>query len=81
MVDIKIGETVTFDPTGVKVKVASDDSIEYKGRKGAKYFSYTGRVLKDIKKINYIIPPKHIKLLYVRRDILSFEVSAYTISI
>lgn len=28
----QIGEQVTFDPTGLVVKVASDDSIEYEGR-------------------------------------------------
>ncbi len=32
MVDIKIGEQLTFIPTGITVKVASDDSIEYDGR-------------------------------------------------
>ena len=32
MVVIKIGETVTFVPTGVEVKVASDNTIEYEGR-------------------------------------------------
>lgn len=32
MVGIGIGETITFDPTGVEVKVASDDSVEYEGR-------------------------------------------------
>lgn len=32
MCGIKIGETVTFDPTGIKVKVATDDSVEYNGR-------------------------------------------------
>ena len=32
MCDIKIGEQVTFIPTGVTAKVASDDSIEYEGR-------------------------------------------------
>ena len=32
MCGIKIGETITFDPTGIEVKVASDDSIEYEGR-------------------------------------------------
>lgn len=32
MCGIKIGEFVTFDPTGVKVKVATDDSVEYNGR-------------------------------------------------
>lgn len=78
MVGIKIGETVTFDPTGVKVKVASDDSIEYEGRiyklspfvgtfmpeerrnasgayQGAKYFSYDGRVLEEMRKEKELI--------------------------
>lgn len=32
MCGIKIGEQVIFDPTGLVVKVASDDSIEYEGR-------------------------------------------------
>lgn len=32
MCGIKIGEQITFNPTGVVVKVASDDSIEYEGR-------------------------------------------------
>ena len=32
MVNIPIGSTLTFVPTGVKVKVASDDQIEYDGR-------------------------------------------------
>ncbi len=32
LVDIKIGEELVFIPTGIHVKVASDDSIEYKGR-------------------------------------------------
>ena len=73
MCDIKIGELVTFIPTGVVVKVASDDSIEYDGRiyklspfvgtfmpeekrntsgayQGAKYFSYEGRILDDLRK-------------------------------
>ena len=31
MVDIKIGECITFMPTNTEVKVASDDSIEYEG--------------------------------------------------
>ncbi len=70
---IKIGEQVTFDPMGLIVKVASDDSIEYEGRiyklspfvgtfmpedlrntsgayQGAKYFSYKGKVLDEIRK-------------------------------
>jgi hypothetical protein len=69
---VKIGEQVTFDPTGIVVKVASDDSIEYEGRiyklspfvgtfmpedhrnasgayQGAKYFSYNGKVLDEIR--------------------------------
>ena len=72
MCGIKIGEQVTFDPTGLVVKVASDDSIEYEGRiyklspfvgtfmpeeqrnasgayQGAKYFSYNGKVLDEIR--------------------------------
>ena len=32
MCDIRIGELITFIPTGIQVKVASDDSIEYEGR-------------------------------------------------
>lgn len=73
MCDIKIGELITFVPTGLVVRVASDDSIEYDGRiyklspfvgtfmpeekrntsgayQGAKYFSYNGRVLEDLRK-------------------------------
>ena len=73
MCDIKIGELITFIPTGIQVKVASDDSIEYEGRiyklspfvgtfmpeeqrntsgayQGAKYFSYNGKVLDEIRK-------------------------------
>lgn len=73
MCGIKIGEMVTFIPTGLVVKVASDDSIEYEGRiyklspfvgtfmpekhrnnsgayQGAKYFSYNGKILDDIRK-------------------------------
>lgn len=73
MCDIKIGEQITFVPTGLVVKVATDDSIEYDGRiykfspfvgtfmpedkrntsgayQGAKYFSYNGRVLEDLRK-------------------------------
>jgi len=72
MCNIKIGEMVTFVPTGCIVKVASDDSIEYEGRiyklspfvgtfmpeerrnpsgayQGAKYFSYNGRILDDLR--------------------------------
>ena len=73
MCDIKIGELITFIPTCIQVKVASDDSIEYEGRiyklspfvgtfmpeeqrntsgayQGAKYFSYNGKVLDEIRK-------------------------------
>ena len=73
MVGIKIGEYITFDPTGTKVKVSSDDSVEYENRiyklspfvgtfmpderknssnayQGAKYFSYKGKVLDDLRK-------------------------------
>ena len=32
MVDIPIGSTLVFVPTGIEVKVASDDQIEYEGR-------------------------------------------------
>ena len=72
MVGIKIGEMVTFTPTGTDVKVASDDSVEYEGRiyklspfvgtfmpedrrntsgayQGAKYFSYKGKILDDLR--------------------------------
>ena len=78
MCDIKIGELITFTPTGIQVKVASDDSIEYEGRiyklspfvgtfmpeeqrntsgayQGAKYFSYNGKVLDEIRKENEVL--------------------------
>ena len=78
MCDIKIGELITFIPTGIQVKVASDDSIEYQGRiyklspfvgtfmpeeqrntsgayQGAKYFSYNGKVLDEIRKENEVL--------------------------
>ena len=32
MVNIPIGATLVFIPTGIEVKVASDDQIEYDGR-------------------------------------------------
>lgn len=32
MVNIEVGETVTFAPTGLEVKVADDKKIEYQGR-------------------------------------------------
>ena len=72
MVNISIGETVVFIPTGIEVKVASDNQVEYEGRiyklspfvgifmpaehrntsgayQGAKYFSYHGRILDDLR--------------------------------
>ena len=72
---ISIGEEIVFEPTGVVVRVATDDSVEYDGRiyklspftgtfmpedkrnasgayQGAKYFSYKGRILDDIRKEN-----------------------------
>ena len=72
MVNIRIGAILTFLPTGIKVKVAGDDQIEYEGRiyklspfvgtfmpkekrntsgayQGAKYFSYNGKVLDDLR--------------------------------
>jgi hypothetical protein len=32
MCGIKVGEEITFNPTGLVVKVASDDTVEYEGR-------------------------------------------------
>ena len=75
MCDIQVGEFVTFDPTGIQVKVVSDDSVEFEGGvyklspfvrifmpedrrtpseayQGAKYFSYKGKVLDDIRRAN-----------------------------
>ena len=72
MVNIPIGATLTFVPTGITVKVADDDKIEYEGRlyklspfvgtfmpedkrnmsgayQGAKYFTYQGEILDDIR--------------------------------
>lgn len=72
MADIPIGEKIIFIPTGIEVKVATDDMIEYQGRlyklspfvgtfmpkekqnssgayQGAKYFSYNGEILDDIR--------------------------------
>ena len=72
-IGIKVGEYVTFTPTNIRVKVASDDSIEYQGRiyklspfvgtfmpsdrrntsgayQGAKYFSYHGEILENLRK-------------------------------
>lgn len=73
MVKIPIGSTLVFIPTGVQVKVASDDQVEYEGRiyklspfvgtfmpvdkrntsgayQGAKFFSFRGEVLDNIRK-------------------------------
>ena len=72
MVNIPIGATITFVPTGIQVKVADDDKVEYESRlyklspfvgtfmpaerqnssgayQGAKYFSYNGEILDDIR--------------------------------
>lgn len=72
MVDIPIGATLVFIPTGIEVKVAGDNQIEYEGRiyklspfvgtfmpedkrntsgayQGAKYFSYKGKILDDLR--------------------------------
>ena len=73
MVGIHVGEYVTFDPTGEKVIVVSDQKVSYRGRnyrlstftklfvtadlrtnsdsyQGAKYFSYKGKTLFDLRK-------------------------------
>ncbi len=72
MVNIPIGTVIIFDPTGIEVRVASDDMVEYQGRlyklspfvgtfmpeetrntsgayQGAKFFSYKGEILDDIR--------------------------------
>lgn len=72
MINIPIGATVVFTPTGIEVKVADDDKVEYEGRlyklspfvgtfmpkekqntsgayQGAKYFSYKGEILDDLR--------------------------------
>lgn len=72
MVNIPIGASLVFIPTGIKVKVAGDNQIEYEGRiyklspfvgtfmpeekrntsgayQGAKYFSYNGKVLDELR--------------------------------
>ena len=72
MVNIPIGSILIFNPTGIEVRVADDDKIEYNGRlyklspfvgtfmpkerqnssgayQGAKYFSYKGEILDDIR--------------------------------
>lgn len=73
MIGVKIGEIVTFIPSNLDVKVASENTVEYENRiyklsnftgtfmpedmrnvsgayQGAKYFSYKGRVLDDLRK-------------------------------
>lgn len=73
LVDIPIGSELIFIPTGIKVKVASDDTIEYQDRiyklspfvgtfmpedkrnnsgayQGAKFFSYKGKMLDNLRK-------------------------------
>jgi hypothetical protein len=72
MVGIPIGASLIFTPTGLEVKVADDDHIEFEGRifklspfvgtfmpedrrntsgayQGAKFFTYKGEVLDDIR--------------------------------
>ena len=72
MVNIPIGAILVFIPTGIEVKVAGDNQIEYEGRiyklspfvgtfmpedkrntsgayQGAKYFSYNGKILDDLR--------------------------------
>lgn len=74
MVDIKIGELITFTPANIEVKVVNDSQIEYQGRiyklspfagtfmpddkrntsgayQGAKYFSYKGKNLDELRKL------------------------------
>jgi T5orf172 domain. len=73
LVNIPIDSELTFNPTGIKVKVASDDTIEFQDRiyklspfvgtfmpedkrntsgayQGAKFFSYKGKILEDLRK-------------------------------
>lgn len=72
MVNIPIGTNITFMPTGIIVKVADDNKVEYEGRlyklspfvgtfmpadkrnasgayQGAKYFSYNGKTLEQLR--------------------------------
>ena len=72
MINIPIGSMVTFIPTGIEVRVADEDHVEYGGRiyklspfvgtfmpeekrnasgayQGAKYFSYKGEILDDLR--------------------------------
>lgn len=32
MVGLKVGDTIIFDPTGLEIKIATDDKVEYDGR-------------------------------------------------
>ncbi len=73
MVNIPVGEMITFIPRNIEVRVASENQVEYEDRlyklspfvgtfmpedqrntsgayQGAKYFSYKGKVLEDIRK-------------------------------
>ncbi len=73
MIGVSIGETLIFIPSGLPVRVASDNTVEYEGRiyklspfastfmpqekrnisgtyQGAKFFSYKGRLLTDLRK-------------------------------
>lgn len=49
MVGIKIGEFITFEPTGVNVKVVSDNTIEYENRI-YKLSAFVGTYLPDEKR-------------------------------
>lgn len=72
MVNIPIGSPLIFVPTGIEVRVADEDHVEYQGRiyklspfvgtfmpedkrnasgayQGAKFFSYNGEILDDIR--------------------------------
>ena len=32
MINLKVGDTIVFDPLGIEVKVAGENKIEYEGR-------------------------------------------------
>lgn len=72
MIGVPIGATVIFTPTGIEVKVSSDDQVEHEGRlyklspfvgtfmpenkrnasgayQGAKYFTYNGELLANLR--------------------------------
>lgn len=72
MIGVQIGEELIFTPSNLRVRVASEDTIEYEGRiyklspfvgtfmprekrntsgayQGAKYFTYRGKVLEDLR--------------------------------